>query len=114
MNPTLTTPRLPIHVGPSNSQVWRHPNTSGVFKAGVGASIESPRSLWARSNNSFGPNLDDNNPQVSGGYTNTTIVLMVETEPRKDHGYCKDHGLMQRPFFELPSPKCLGTTRIPK
>ena len=38
--------RLPIDLGPSNKQVLRPPNTSGVSNGGVGSSSESPRSLW--------------------------------------------------------------------
>ena len=34
-------------LGPSNSQVFRPPNTSGVSNGGVGSSIECPRTLWA-------------------------------------------------------------------
>ena len=43
----LTLPRgSRMYLGPSNSQVLRPPNTSGVSNGGVGSSIESPRSLW--------------------------------------------------------------------
>ena len=37
-----------MDLGPSNSQVLRPPTTSGMSNGGVGSSIESPRSLWAR------------------------------------------------------------------
>ena len=52
----LGTQRLPIDLGPSHNLVLRPPTTSGVFKGGVGSSIESPRSLWVETR--FGKALE--------------------------------------------------------